>query len=103
MWDMVLGLVYILLSVLILVLMARIVLDFIQMFARSWRPRGAALVVASVVYGTTDKPLGWVRRIIPPLNLGGLRIDLSFIVVFFVVSILQQIVWRVGVCLALGT
>jgi YggT family protein len=44
-----------------------------------------------------------VRRIIPPLNLGGLRIDLSFIVVFFVVSILQQIVWRVGVSLALGT
>ncbi|MGO3152153.1 MAG: YggT family protein [Galactobacter sp.] len=93
---MIFGTIYILLSVLILVLMARIVLDFIQMFARRWRPRGAALVLASVVYGTTDKPLGWVRKIIPPLNLGGLRLDLSFIVVFFVVTILQRIVWRLG-------
>ncbi|MGO1319041.1 MAG: YggT family protein [Galactobacter sp.] len=93
---MIFGTIYILLGVLVLVLMARIVLDFIQMFARRWRPRGAALVLASVVYGTTDKPLGWVRRIIPPLNLGGIRLDLSFIVVFFVVTILQRIVWRLG-------
>lgn len=96
MGDMIFGTIYILLGVLVLVLMARIVLDFIQMFARRWRPRGAALVLASVVYGTTDKPLGWVRRIIPPLNLGGIRLDLSFIVVFFVVTILQRIVWRLG-------
>jgi YggT family protein len=98
--ELIFGSLYVLLSIVILVLMSRIVLDFIQMFARRWRPRGAALVVASVVYGSTDKPLGWVRRIIPPLNLGGLRLDLSFIVVFFVVSILQQIVWRIGIRLA---
>lgn len=91
------GLIYLVLSIVIMLLMARIVLDFIQIFARSWRPRGAALVFASVVYGGTDKPLGWVRKIIPPLNLGGIRLDLSFIVVFFVVSILQQVVARIGV------
>lgn len=91
------GILYLLFSALILTLMARIVLDFIQMFARRWRPKGAALVFASVVYGSTDKPLGWVRKIIPPLNLGGLRLDLSFIVVFFVVSILQQIIFKIGI------
>ncbi|RII42968.1 YggT family protein [Galactobacter valiniphilus] len=92
----ILGLVYFLLTVIMLLLMARIVVDFVQLFARSWRPQGAALVFASTVYRTTDPPLKWVRRIIPPLNLGGMRLDLSFIVVFFVVSILQRIVLSIG-------
>lgn len=94
--NAVLGGLYLLLTVILLFLMARIVLDFIRMFARTWRPRGASLVLASVVYGTTDKPLGWVRRIIPPLQLGGMRLDLSFIILFFVVSILQNVVLRVA-------
>lgn len=94
--NAVLGVVYLVLSVVLLLLMARIVLDFIRMFARTWRPKGASLVLASVVYGATDRPLGWVRRVIPPLNLGGLRLDLSFIVLFFVVSILQNVVLRIA-------
>ncbi|MDR2257301.1 MAG: YggT family protein [Arthrobacter sp.] len=92
----ILGLVYFLLSVILLLLMARIVVDFIQLFARSWRPQGAALVFASTVYRATDPPLKWVRRIIPPLNLGGMRLDLSFIVVFFLLSILQRIVLSIA-------
>lgn len=93
------GVLYIILTLLMLLLMARIVVDFVQMFARSWRPRGASLVLASTVYKTTDAPLKWVGRIIPPLNLGGIRLDLSFIVVFFVVSILQNVVLRIGLTL----
>ena len=88
----VLGVIYVVLALVVLLLMARIVVDFIQLFARSWRPRGAALVFASLVYRTTDAPLRAIRRVIPPLNLGGLRLDISFIVLFFVVNILQMIV-----------
>lgn len=90
------GVIYLILAVLLLLLMSRIVVDFIQLFARSWRPKGAALVFATTVYRVTDKPLGWLRKVIPPLNLGGIRLDLSFIVLFFVVNILQGIVLQIG-------
>nr|WP_276582466.1 YggT family protein [Cellulomonas sp. RIT-PI-Y] len=64
----------------ILVLFARLVLDWVQVLARDWRPRGAALVVAEAVYTVTDPPLRWLRRIIPPLTLGSIRLDLGFMV-----------------------
>lgn len=92
----ILGVIYLALSLLVLLLMARIVVDFIQLFARSWRPRGAALVFATTVYRFTDAPLRAIRRLIPPLNLGGMRLDISFIVLFFVVNILQTIVLAIA-------
>lgn len=91
------GIIYLLLTIIQLLLMARIVVDFIQVFARQWRPRGAALVFATAVYKSTDPPLGWVRRIIPPLRLGGVQLDLAFIVLYFVVVILQSVVASLGV------
>ena len=64
----------------LLVLFVRLVLDWIQVFAREWRPRGVVLVVAEVVYTLTDPPLRALRRVIRPLNLGGIRLDLAFMV-----------------------
>ncbi len=64
----------------ILVLFVRLVLDWIQIFAREWRPRGVVLVVAEVVYTLTDPPLRAIRRVIPPLTLGSVRLDLAFMV-----------------------
>jgi YggT family protein len=69
------------------VLIARLVLDYIQMFARSWRPTGALLVVAEVVYTITDPPLKALRRLIPPLRLGSITLDLSFLVLVVLVQI----------------
>jgi YggT family protein len=66
----------------LVVLMIRLVLDLIRGFARDWRPRGAVLVVAEPVYTLTDPPLKALRRVIPPLNLGGISLDLSFFVLF---------------------
>ena len=68
-------------------LIARLVLDYIQMFARSWRPTGALLVVAEVVYTITDPPLKALRRLIPPLRLGSITLDLSFLVLVVLVQI----------------
>ena len=48
-------------------LIARLVIDYIQMFARSWRPTGVLLVAAEVIYTITDPPLKALRRLIPPL------------------------------------
>jgi len=66
--------------VFLLVLLVRLVLDWIQVFARDWRPRGAVLVLAEAVYTVTDPPLRLLRKVIPPLALGQVRLDLAFMV-----------------------
>ena len=68
-------------------LIARLVLDYIQMFARSWRPTGVLLVAAEVIYTITDPPLKALRRLIPPLRLGSINLDLSFLVLVVLVQI----------------
>ena len=68
-------------------LIARLVLDYIQMFARSWRPSGPLLVVAEVIYTITDPPLKALRRVVPPLKLGSVTLDLSFLVLVVLVQI----------------
>ena len=68
-------------------LIIRFVLDYVQMFARSWRPTGVVLVVAEVVYTITDPPLRALRKVIPPLRLGSISLDLSFLVLIFLVQI----------------
>ncbi|HYN28543.1 MAG TPA: YggT family protein [Dermatophilaceae bacterium] len=75
----------------LLVLFGRLVLDWIRMFAREWRPRGVMLVVAEVVYSLTDPPLRALRRVIPPLRLGGVSLDLAFLVLVLALSVLLAI------------
>jgi len=74
-----------------IVLLGRLVLDWVQAFARDWRPRGPILVVAEVVYTITDPPLKALRKVIPPLTLGTLRLDLAFLVLMVGVSLLTGI------------
>nr|WP_255429816.1 YggT family protein [Streptomonospora sp. PA3] len=80
------------LNLFMLVLIARLVFELVQAFARSWRPTGFVLVLAETVYTITDPPLRFLRRFIPPIRLGGLALDLSFTVLFLFVVILLQIV-----------
>lgn len=54
----------------LLILLVRVVIDWVQMLARGWRPTGALLVLANLVYGLTDPPLRWLRRVVPALRLG---------------------------------
>lgn len=75
-----------------IVLLARLVLDWVQVFSRDWRPKGPMLVVAEVVYSLTDPPLRALRRVIPPLRLGGIALDLAFLVLILGVSILRSVV-----------
>ena len=80
-------LIYLLLWLFFVLLIVRLVFDYIQMFARSWRPTGALLVVAEAVYTVTDPPLKALRRAIPPLRIGNVALDLSFIVLIILVQI----------------
>ena len=51
--GLVFGLIYIVLLFIFVALIVRLVFDWVQMFAREWRPRGAALVAAHAVYSVT--------------------------------------------------
>jgi len=70
-----------------ILLIGRLVLDYVQMFARSWRPKGPLLVVAEAIYTVTDPPLRALRKVIPPLRLGSVSLDLSFLVLVVLVNI----------------
>lgn len=70
-----------------ILLIGRLILDYVQMFARSWRPRGPFLVVAEVIYTVTDPPLRALRKVIPPLKLGSISLDMSFLVLVVLVNI----------------
>lgn len=76
----------------LIALFARLVLDWIRVFARDWRPRGAVLVAAVGIYGVTDPPLRLLRRIIPPLRIGQVALDLAFMVLFFVAFMAYRLV-----------
>lgn len=76
----------------LLLFIGRMILSWIQAFSPNWRPQGAMLLVAEVVYTPTDPPLRAVGKFVPPLNLGGIRLDLGFIIVVMLLWILLQVV-----------
>lgn len=85
------GLIASLLDIYVLVLIVRLVFDYITMFARDWRPRGAVLVLAETLYSLTDPPLNAIRRVVPPLRLGSISLDLGFLILIFGISILRNV------------
>ena len=82
---------YYVLAIYLVVLIGRMVFGWIQVFARSWRPTGVVLVIAETIFTLTDPPLKFLRRYIPPLRLGTVAMDLSYMVLFIVVLILLQV------------
>ncbi len=86
-------LIYWALQFFLIALLVRVVFDYLRMFSPNWRPKGIVMPIAEIIYTLTDPPLRFVRRFVPPLRLGPIALDLSFIVVFFVVQILARIVF----------
>jgi YggT family protein len=80
------------LQVFLYALLGRLIFDYIQMFSRTWRPRGIVVYFVEAIYTVTDKPMKFVGRFIPPLRLGGVSLDMSFIVLFFGTQILMGFV-----------
>jgi YggT family protein len=78
---------YLVLLLFFILLLVRLVLDWVMVFARSWRPSGFALVIAEATYSVTDPPLRLLRRVIPPLRIGAVSLDLAFLVLFLLCSV----------------
>jgi len=83
--------IHIILWVFIALLWVRFVVDWVQIFARSWVPRGVLLVLLEAVYSTTDPPIKALRRVIPPLRIGSISLDLSFLIVMIAAYVLLRL------------
>ena len=70
----------------------RFIFDWTRVLRPGWRPRGALLVIAEITYTVTDPPVKLVRRVVPPLRLGGVALDLSGSIVMLAVIVLMYIV-----------
>ena len=82
----------VLINLYMMVLFARVILDWVQFFARGWRPSGILLVLANVLYALTDPPIRWIGRYVPPLRVGGgMAIDVGFMVLFLVLIVTQRL------------
>ncbi|NYD41485.1 YggT family protein [Nocardioides panaciterrulae] len=83
--------IHVLLWLFLALLWIRFVVDWVQVFARSWTPRGPLLVLLEAVYSVTDPPIRALRRVIPPLRLGSVALDLSFLIVMIAAYVLLTI------------
>lgn len=77
-----------------LLLIARVVVEFIRSFSRDWHPRGATVVILEIIMTVTDPPVKLLRRVIPPVNLGAVRLDVSIMVLLLVAFIAMQLAFR---------
>lgn len=93
--ELVGGILDLVLLLAIILLIARFVLDWVQLLARHWRPRGLVLVFCEGLYSITDPPLRAVRRVIPPLRLGAVMLDLSPMILLIGIVILRRVVQEV--------
>jgi YggT family protein len=73
-------------------LFIRLIIDYARMFARNWRPNSFLIAFFETIYAITDPPMKFVGRFVPPLRLGGVAIDLSFIVLLIAISLAQNII-----------
>jgi YggT family protein len=83
---------YYILYLFIALLWIRFIVDWVQVFARQWEPRGALLVALEGVYSATDPPIVALRRVVPPLRIGSVALDLSFLLVMVAAWLLLSVV-----------
>ncbi len=88
-------LVYLLLYIFFLTLLSRFVLTAVLQFGRRWQPGRGAAAAMETVWSVTDPPLKALRRVIPPLRIGTVSIDLASIVLLLILYVLMNVVVKV--------
>ncbi|KQH77103.1 MULTISPECIES: YggT family protein [Mycobacterium] len=74
-----------------LLLIARVVIEWIRSFSRDWRPTGVTVVILEIIMSVTDPPVKLLRRLIPQITIGAVRLDLSILVLLLVAFIGMQL------------
>lgn len=83
---------YFALTLFLVLLVFRLIMEYVFMFARNFRPSGIVAIALELCYTVTDPPLRALRRVLPPLRIGGVSLDLAFLLLFVIVSILRSVV-----------
>ena len=81
-----------LIGVYISILFIRMIVDWVLVLARTWRPRGVVAQLIEILYRLTEPPLRWLRRYVPSIPLGPVQLDVSFIVLYFLLILLQWLI-----------
>lgn len=92
MFDTIMQSVYLALYVVYLLLLARLVAGAVVRFSRRWEPGRGTAITLEIIFSATDPPLKGLRRLIPPLRLGTVALDLAFIALLLIVFILKTYV-----------
>jgi YggT family protein len=86
--SIVLQILYLLVLLFMYILLARFVMGMVLSIGRRWRPRGGSAAAMELIWTVTDPPLRALRRVIPPVRLGGISFDLASIALLVIVSVL---------------
>ena len=76
----------------LLILFVRMILDWVLVLSPRWYPRGFVASLIRVIYALTEPPLRWLRRYIPPLPMGRIQLDVSFMVLYAALIIIQVLI-----------
>ncbi len=82
---------YYVLTVFLVLLFLRLIFEYVFLLARGFRPTGFVAMLLELIYSLTDPPLKALRRIVPPLRIGGVSLDLAFLLLFILVTILRGV------------
>ena len=85
------GVVVLVLTVFLVLLFLRLVFEYVFLLARNFKPSGLVAMLLELIYTVTDPPLKALRRVLPPLRIGGVSLDLAFLVLFIAVTILRGV------------
>ena len=75
----------------LLFLIFRLIMEYVFLLARSYRPTGIVTIVLELAYSVTDPPLKALRRVLPPVGIGSIRLDLAFFVLVLACSLLMAL------------
>jgi YggT family protein len=75
-----------------LTLLGRFVMGWVLAFGRRWQPGRGAAATLEAVWSVTDPPLKALRRVIPPLRIGTVSLDLASLVLLVILFVLLYFV-----------
>jgi YggT family protein len=84
------GIICVLLGILLVLLIVQIVVSWL--LVAGWRPKGVLYQAVDVLHRITEPIFRPVRGLLPPIRMGIMGLDLSPIIVFIVLGILQRII-----------
>jgi YggT family protein len=83
--------IYLVLYFMLMVLLIRLVMTLVLQFGRRWRPSRGAAATLEVVWSVTDPPLHALRRMIPPLRVGTVSVDIAFTLLLLILFLLMEV------------